>query len=143
MNAYVYPSQQEKVISGAGALAMHLLFIALLAFGVNWQKKIEPQANIVDLWANLPSHAPPKVESPPEPPPPEVKPVVPPKIEPPPPPKAAVKPEIAKPDIALKDKADKARRILEDKLKDEKKRVEDAKAAVLPCTIRRTPRQPG
>ena len=129
MNAYVYPSQQEKVISGAGALAMHLLFIALLAFGVNWQKKIEPQANIVDLWANLPAHAQPKVEPRPEPPPPEVKPVVPPKIEPPPPPKAAVKPEIAKPDIALKDKADKARRILEEKQKDAKKREEDTKAA--------------
>lgn len=129
MNAYVYPSQQEKVISGAGALAMHLLFIALLAFGVNWQKKIEPQANIVDLWANLPSHAQPKVEPRPEPPPPEVKPVVQPKIEPPPPPKAAVKPEIAKPDIAMKEKAEKERRIADDKLKAVKKREEDAKAA--------------
>ena len=69
MNAYVYPSQQEKVISGASALIMHLLFIALLVFGVNWQRKIEPQANIVDLWANLPSPAPPKAEPRPEPPP--------------------------------------------------------------------------
>jgi colicin import membrane protein len=130
MSAYVYPSQQEKVISGASALVMHLLFIALLVFGVNWQKKIEPQANIVDLWANLPSPAPPKVEPRPEPPPPEVKPVEPPKIEPPPPaPKATVKPEIAKPDIALKEKAEKERRIAEDKQKVAKKRDEDAKAA--------------
>ncbi|HEV2009235.1 MAG TPA: energy transducer TonB, partial [Burkholderiales bacterium] len=134
MNAYVYPSQQEKVISGASALVMHLMFIALLVFGVNWQKKIEPQANIVDLWANLPSPAPPKVEPRPEPPPPEIKPVVPPKIEPPPPPKAAVKPEIAKPDIALKEKAEKekaekARRVVEEKQKEAKKREDDTKAA--------------
>ena len=129
MNAYVYPSRQEKVISGAGALVMHLLFLALLVFGVNWQRKIEPHANIVDLWANLPSTAPPKVEPRPEPPPPEVKPVVPPKVEPPPPPKPAVKPEVAKPDIALKEKAEKERRIAEDKLKLAKKREEDAKAA--------------
>lgn len=129
MNAYVYPNRQEKVISGAGALVMHLLFLALLVFGVNWQRKIEPQANIVDLWANLPSSAPPKVEPRPEPPPPEVKPVAPPKIEPPPPPKPVVKPEIAKPDIALKEKAEKERRIAEDKQKIAKKREEDAKAA--------------
>jgi len=129
MNAYVYPNRQEKVISGAGALAMHLLFLALLVFGVNWQRKIEPQANIVDLWANLPSSAPPKVEPRPEPPPPEVKPVAPPKVEPPPPPKPVVKPEIAKPDIALKEKAEKERRIAEEKQKIVKKREEDAKAA--------------
>lgn len=129
MNAYVHPSQQEKIISGAGALAMHLLFIALLVFGVNWQRKFEPQTNIVDLWANLPSHAPPKVEPPPEPLPPAIKPVVPPKVEPPPPPKPAAKPEIVKPDIALKEKAEKERRVLEEKKEAQKKRDEEAKAA--------------
>ncbi|MEK7835536.1 MAG: hypothetical protein AAB298_05235, partial [Pseudomonadota bacterium] len=65
MHTYAYPSRQEKVISGAFAFGMHLLFLALLVFGVTWQKRIEPQANIVDLWANLPSPAPPKVELPP------------------------------------------------------------------------------
>lgn len=119
MNAYVYPSQQEKVISGAGAFGMHLLFLALLVFGVNWQKKIEPQANIVDLWNNLPSQAQPQpVAPPPPPPPPEVKP----QAQPVEPPKATVKPEIAKPDIALKDKAEKERRLIEDKQKEAKKR---------------------
>ena len=127
MNAYVYPSPQERVISGAGAFGMHLLFIALLVFGVNWQKKIEPQANIVDLWTNLPSQAQPKVEPPPEPPPPEVKPQVKP-VEPPPV-KAAPKPEIAKPDIALKEKAEKERRLIEEKQKEAKKREEEAQAA--------------
>ncbi len=131
MNAHVYPSQHEKVISGAGAFGMHLLFIALLVFGVNWQKKVEPQANIVDLWTNLPSKSLPKVESPPpEPPPP---PVAPPKVEPPPPPKTVVKPEVAKPDIAIKEKSEKAekenvekeRRLIEQQKSDARKRGEE------------------
>ena len=105
MHAYAYPSRQEKVISGAFAFGMHLVFLALLVFGVTWQKRIEPQANIVDLWANLPSPAPPKVELPP--PKPELKlEVKPPK---PPPVKPVAKPEIPKPDIAMKEKAMKAK----------------------------------
>src|SRR5471030_868027 len=93
--AHVYTTQQEKVISGAFASTMHLLFIALLVFGVNWQKKVEPQVNIVDLWSP-PSQAEPKAVEPPppEPPKPEVKPEVQPKIEPTPP-KAVAKPEVA------------------------------------------------
>jgi len=66
MHATIYPSRQEKVISGAFAFGMHLLFLALLVFGVTWQKRFEPQTNSVDLWANLPAPAPPKVEPPPE-----------------------------------------------------------------------------
>ena len=123
MTAYVYPSPQEKVISGTGALGMHLLFIALLVFGVNWQKKVEPQANIVDLWTDVSPQVQPKIEPTPEPPPPQ--PVAPPKVEPPPPVKAAAKPEVARPDIALKDKAEKERRLLEDQKKDAKKRDEE------------------
>ena len=45
---------------------MHLLFIALLVFGVNWQKKVEPQVNIVDLWSP-PSATPPQAAPPPPP----------------------------------------------------------------------------
>jgi colicin import membrane protein len=130
MNSYVYPSRQEKAISGAGAFGMHLLFLALLVFGVNWQRKIEPQVNIVDLWANLPSQAQPKVIPPPPPPPePEVKPQVKP-VEPPPV-KVTPKPEVAKPDIALKEKAEKERRLLEEKQKQKaaRKREEEAKAS--------------
>ena len=122
MHAYVYPSRQEKVISGAFAFGMHLLFLALLVFGVTWQKRIEPQANVVDLWASLPSPAPPKVE-----PQPEFKPEV--KPPEPPPVKPVAKPEIAKPDIALKEKAEKVRRALEEKQKEAKKREAEAKAA--------------
>ena len=127
MNAYIYPSQQEKVISGAGACGMHLLFLALLVFGVNWQKKVEPQANIVDLWSTLQSQTKPAEPPPPPPPQPEVKPEVKP-VEAPPV-KAAVKPEIAKPDIALREKAEKERRILEEKQKEAKKREEEGKVA--------------
>jgi len=124
MHAYVYPSRHEKVISGAFAFAMHLLFLALLVFGVTWQKRVEPQANIVDLWANLPSPAPPQVEPPPQPEPkPEVKPPEPPPVKP------VAKPEVAKPDIAMKEKAEKERRALEEKQKEAKKREAEAKAA--------------
>ena len=125
MHAYAYPSRQEKVISGAFAFGMHLVFLALLVFGVTWQKRIEPQANIVDLWANLPSPAPPKVE-PPRPRPElklEVKPPEPPPVKP------VAKPEVVKPDIAIKEKAEKERRALEEKQKEAKKREAEAKAA--------------
>lgn len=128
MHVYVYPSRREKAISGAFAFGMHLVFLALLVFGVTWQKRIEPQANIVDLWANLP--APPKVELPP--PQPELKPEV--KPPEPPPVKPVAKPEIAKPDIAMKEKAmkekaEKERRALEAKKEADKKRAADVKAA--------------
>ena len=119
-------SRGEKAISGAGAFGMHMLFIALLVFGVNWQKKVEPQANIVDLWSNLPSKAEPKVELKPEPPPPQ--PLAPPKVEPPAP-KVATKAEVAKSDIAMKDKVEKERRMLQEKQADAKKREDNAKAA--------------
>jgi colicin import membrane protein len=131
--AHAYITPQEKVISGAFATTMHLLFIALLIFGVNWQKKVEPQVNIVDLWSP-PAEAPPQVVEPPppEPPAPEVKPVVQPKAEVAPP-KPVAKPEVAKPDIALKakekEKIEKERRVVEDKQADAKKREDEARAA--------------
>ena len=49
--AHPYTTPRERVISGAFASTMHVMFIALLVFGVNWQKKAEPQVNIVDLWS--------------------------------------------------------------------------------------------
>src|SRR6476619_3041420 len=98
--AHAHTTSRERVISGAFASTMHLLFIALLVFGVNWQKKVEPQVNVVDLWSP-PSPAETKaVAPPPEPPKPAVKPE--PKVEPTPP-KPVAKPEAAKPDIALKE----------------------------------------
>ena len=129
--AHVYTTPQEKVISGAVASTMHLMFIALLLFGVNWQKKVEPQVNIVDLWSP-PSQSPPQEVAPPPPPKPEVKPEVQPKVEPTPP-KAVAKPEVAKPDIAMKvkekEKIEKERPVVEDKQKETKKREEETQAA--------------
>lgn len=139
MNARLYPGQHEKVVSGAAAFAMHLLLLALLVFGVNWQRKVEPQVNIVDLWANLPSPVKPKVEPPPPPPTPVVKPEPKPKPVEPPPVKVEPKPEIAKPDIAMKkkaekekaekEKAEKDRRLLKEKQIAARKLEEEAKAA--------------
>jgi len=125
MHAYAYPSRQEKLISGAFAFGMHLVFLALLVFGVTWQKRIEPQANIVDLWANLPSPAPPKVELPP--PKPELKLDV--KPPEPPPVKPVAKPEIPKPDIAMKEKAMKEKAEKEKAEKEKAKKEAAAKAA--------------
>jgi colicin import membrane protein len=124
------PSQREKVISGAVAAGMHLMFLALLVFGVNWQRHVEPMVNVVDLWPG-PSVPAPKAEPAPlPPPPPEIKPEPKPVVEPPPP-KAAPKPAVAKPDIAFKDKkkAEKEKPVVEDKQKAAKKKEEEAKKA--------------
>ena len=125
---YAHASQlnaQEKLISGAVAAGMHLLFLALLVFGVNWQKHIEPPVNMVDLWsppapvAEAPPAPPP--EPVPPPPPQEVKPE--PRLRTPPPVKAVPKPEAVKPDIAFKDKKDKER----EKEREKDKRAEEKK----------------
>jgi colicin import membrane protein len=126
-------ARNEKMVSGVAAVVMHLLFFALLVFGVSWQKRQPDSAMVVDLWASLP--APPKAEAPrpepkpePEPPKPapkpEPKPV--PKVEPKPAPKPEPKPTI-KPDIALKEKLEKERKLKEEqqKVEQEKKRKEE------------------
>ena len=86
-----YETRNEKAISGALALVMHLLFFALLVFGVAWQKH-EPAAMVAELWSNLPAPPLPKVEPmPPKPQPKaEAKPV--PKVEPKPAPKPSPSP---------------------------------------------------
>ncbi len=124
-----YLSPREKVMSGAFALATHVLFVLLLIFGVTWQKKHEPQVNIVDLYANVPTQ--PRPAEPPPRPPAKPEPQIEPKPEPKPvapAPKPAPKPDVVKPDIALKEKAEKERRLLEEKQKEAKKRQEQEKA---------------
>ncbi len=142
-HAHAYTTPREKIISGAFASTLHLLFVALLVFGVSWQKKSEPQVNIVDLWsppvdapkavAPPPPPAPEPLKPAPKPPIPEVKPEVRPQPEPP---KPVAKPEVAKPavvkpDIALKEKEkiDKQKRVEEEKQKAAKKREEETQAA--------------
>ena len=111
----------ERLYAWGLAIVMHAVFLALLIFGVSWQKKQPSTAMVVDLWTSLPSTAPEKAEprpeppvAKPEPPPPPPKPE--PKVAKPEPvkpvPKAAPKVEekaAPKPDIALKDKLEKER----------------------------------
>jgi colicin import membrane protein len=125
-------TQNERTLSGTLALVMHLLFFALLVFGVSWQKKQSDSAVMVDLWNNLPPQ--PKIETPPPPaevkPPPEPpKPV--PKVETKPVPKPETKP-VVKPDIALKEKLEKERKQKEqEKLEEKKREQEKARLAAL------------
>jgi colicin import membrane protein len=113
---------RDEALAGGLAFAMHVLFLVLLVFGVSWQHKPVETAAVVDLWRDLPAMSPPKAEvAPPapvkpEPPPPR------PRVEAKPPPKPEPAPA-AKPDIALKDKQEKERRL---KAQDEeKKRAEE------------------
>ncbi len=120
---------RDEALAGGLAFAMHVLFLVLLVFGVSWQHKQVDTAVIVDLWRDLPSVTPPRVEPPP-PPPPEVKPEPPkplPKVEAKPPPKPEPAP-VAKPDIALKEKRDKERRLKEQQAIEEKKKLAAEKA---------------
>jgi colicin import membrane protein len=121
VTADLYITSRDRTVSGALALVMHLLFFALLVFGVTWQTR-EPAAVVAELWSNLPAPPPPKAEpEPPKPPPKaEAKPV--PKVEPKPAPKA---------DIALRDKKEKALKAKERELAEKKKREEQARLEAL------------
>jgi len=130
MAGTVFETPNEKALSGAAALVMHALFIALLVFSVNW-KKPEPAAMVAELWSNLPPVTapkpapppPPKVE--PEPPKPEPKaaPKSEPKPEPKPEPMVEPKPQ-PKADIDLNEKKEKERKAREQALAEKKKRQE-------------------
>jgi colicin import membrane protein len=127
MTAYGYETPNEKAASGALALVMHLMFFALLVFGVSWQKREAPPL-VAELWSNLPAPRaappPPRVEPKPEPKA-EPKPV--PKAEPKPPPKVEPKPEpkpVPKADIAAQEKKEKERKAKEKELAEKKKREE-------------------
>ena len=123
--------RRERALSGSLAVAMHVLFFALLVVGVSWQKTIEPQAMVVDLWASLPAVKPapaePEPVAKPEPPPPPA-PKVEAKPEPKPEPRPVAKPEakpVPKADIALKEKQEKEKREKQERLEKEAKAKED------------------
>lgn len=118
---------REQAMAGGLAFAMHVLFLVLLVFGVSWQHKQIDSGVVVDLWRDVPATAPPEVEAPP--PAPRAKP------EPPPPaPKAEVKPPppkpAVKPDIALKEKQEKERK-LKEQVEAKKRAEEKAREAEL------------
>jgi len=125
--AYATETPNEKALSGALALVMHVLFFALLVFGVAWQKRESPPM-VAELWSELPA---PKVAPPPPPkiePKPEPKPE--PKAQPKPPPKIEVKPAPKpdpKADIALREKKEKERKAKEQELAEKKKLDEKKK----------------
>lgn len=127
--AFAFETPGEKAISGAAALVMHALFIALLVFSVNLQKP-EPAAMVAELWSNLPPVAAPRADPPPPPPKAEPKPPPPPKVEPKPVPKAEPKPQ-PKADIDLREKKEKERKAREQELAEKKKRQEQEKAEAL------------
>ena len=117
MTADRYITPGERTVSGALALMMHLLFLALLVFGVSWQKR-EPVAMVAELWSNLPPLPAPRVE-----PPPKVQPKPVPRVEVKPAPKAE-----PKADIDLREKKEKERKAKEQALAEKKKREEQALA---------------
>ncbi len=87
--------QSHRFSAGVLAVLVHVVFLAMLIFGLSWQAK-EPPAMVVDLWSKLPGDTPP-------PPPLSATPKTAPpvkKVEPTPPPPTLK----AKPDIALKEK---------------------------------------
>jgi colicin import membrane protein len=122
MTAHAFETPNEKAISGALALVMHLLFFTLLVVGVAWQKREAPPM-VAELWGNLPAPKtappPPKVEPKPAPKPE-------PKAAPKPVPKAEPKPVPSKADIALREKKEKERKAKEQELAEKKKREEQA-----------------
>jgi len=132
MAAVVFETSGEKALSGALALVMHALFVALLVFSVSW-KKPEPVAMIAELWSSLPPVAAPRPVPPPpkvEPEPPKPQPKVEPKPVPKPVPKAEPKPP-PKAEIDLREKKEKERKAKEQAAAEKKKREEQAKAEAL------------
>ncbi|SEK98017.1 TonB C-terminal domain-containing protein [Nitrosovibrio tenuis] len=117
------PPEPGRVPAGVLAVLVHIIFFALMIFGLNW-KTYPPEGMVVDLWSSLPQPEVPvqptiKEAPKPAPPPPEPKPV--PKAETPPP---------AKPDIALKEKIEKPKPVEKEKPKPvEKKPPEKQKPA--------------
>lgn len=131
-------SEPKKFLSGALALLMHMMFIAMMVFGLNW-KNHPPEGMIVDLWSELPkpvqepavSREPSKAIPPSEPLKP--KPIDPPK------PEAQIKPEsskqtaspkeitspIKKPDIELKQKPEPIKEAKPDLEELKKKELEE------------------
>src|SRR5688572_15621190 len=131
MAAFVYETPNEKAISGALALVMHMMFGMLLVFGVTW-KKPEPVAMVAELWSNLPPVAAPKA-APPPPPPPKVEPEPPkpaPKVEAKPVPKVDPKPQ-PKAEIDLREKKEKERKAKEQELAEKKKKEEQQRQELL------------
>jgi colicin import membrane protein len=126
-----------KLIAFALAIAVNLVFLAILVFSVSWTNR-KPEAVTAELYAPAPASPPTKVEAPPAPPkvepppkPPEPKPPEPKPPEPKPPePKPEPKPPpVEKPDTRAADIAQKAKAEAERKQQEVQKREQEKKAA--------------
>ena len=115
-----YVTDRERKIARWLAVAMHVAFVLLLVFGVAWQKRHAEPTAIVDLWSSVPAPRPEPVPTPKPAPKPELKPE--PKPVPPPPPKVEAKQP--KPDIALKEKLEKERKMKEQRELEKKKQTD-------------------
>ncbi len=116
------------------ALAMHVLLIGLLVFGLNWTSR-PPEPVQAELWVPPPAKSPapePKPEPRPEPKP-EPRPEPPP--APPPPPPSKPEPPPPPPAVAPDIKAEQARR--EAERKEEERRLAERKAAERKAAERR------
>ncbi len=90
-NLQFAPTQPSGTIrSLLMALAVHVLLIAALTWGVSWKRESEDIAVQAELWTGVPGPATARAATPappvPQPPPPPAEPVVPPPPPPPPPP---------------------------------------------------------
>ena len=113
----------RKIPAAILAVTVHLILLAVLVFGFRWQES-EPVVLQAQIWQDIPS-----VQSaPPQPAPrpvPQPVPVPPPKPVPKPTPAPVQKPEVEKPDIALR----KAReeKLKQEKLKEQKQKEQKQK----------------
>lgn len=111
MSALATLRERGRLPAAVLAIAVHLIFLAFLIFGVNWKTR-QPEAMVVDLWSP-PAAPPPAAEVKPVPPPEPAKPEVPPR------------PENSKADIELKERLKKE----EQKRQEiERRRAEEKKA---------------
>ena len=140
-------SEPRSLLAGVLAVLVHLVFVALMIFGLNW-KDHPPEGMVVDIWTELPkpvqepvkTQPPPKQSKPvqepvkprpepePEPPKPEPPKPEPTKSEPPKPaPQKAATPPIKKPDIAMKERPEPIKEAKPDVEEQKKKEQEKIK----------------
>ena len=113
-------AEPGRFTSGLLAVAVHVLFIAVLVFGIRWQQRV-PEPLVAELWQEIPTPKPQPVARPPEPPPPPRTPK--PQAPPPEPPKPVVQPKPA-PTPAAPPKADISLQEKQRKLKEQKAAAE-------------------
>ena len=113
-------AEPGRFTSGLLAVAVHVLFIAMLVFGIRWQQRL-PEPLVAELWQEIPPPKPQPVARPPEPPPPPPTPK--PQAPPPEPPKPVVQPKPV-PTPAAPPKADISLQEKQRKLKEQKAAAE-------------------